>query len=83
MNEYTDWDRALVDTTDDVCGLTKAQWREKLAADTQAYLDAGGEITVLPYDWKQEITARVGYWRALGQDELEDMLDSTDDSNVY
>ena len=33
-----DWDRALIDYTDDVCGMSKAQWREKLKADTETFL---------------------------------------------
>lgn len=85
MNTFTDWDRALIDYTDDVCGMSKAQWREKLANDTEQYLAGGNEIEYLPYDWKVEIAARVGYWQSLGQVELDDMTDavSDDDVNVY
>lgn len=84
MNEFTDWDRALIDHTDDVLGMSKAQWREKLASDTETFVANGGEIELLPYDWKAELAARVGYWQSLGQVELDDMLDAVDDeSNVY
>lgn len=82
MNDYIDWDRELVDYSDDVCGLSKAQWREKLAADTQTFLDSGGEIEYLPYDYKAEIAARVGYWQAHGQSELDEMLE-TIETDVY
>lgn len=84
MNEFTDWDRALIDYTDDVLGMSKAQWREKLAADTEQFLADGGEIEVLPYDPTQEIMARVGQWQSMGQQELDDMLEATDEeTNVY
>ena len=81
MNDYVDWDAAYLE--DDVLGMSKAEWREKLAADTETFLANGGEIEYLPYDWKAEIAARVGYWKNLGQDELDEMLDATDDTNVY
>jgi len=84
MNEFTDWDRALIDYTDDVLGMSKAQWREKLATDTEKFLADGGEIEVLPYDPTQEIMARVGQWQSMGQQELDDMLEATDEeTNVY
>ncbi len=83
MNDYTDWDRALVDHTDDVCGMSKREWREKLAADTETFLSEGGEIEYIPYDWKAEIAARVGYWQSLGQQELDEMLDAGEETNVY
>ena len=85
MNDFIDWDRALIDYTDDVCGLSKAQWREKLAADTEKFLADGGEIEVLPYDPKPEIMARVGRWQSMGHAELDEMLDahSDDDLEVY
>ena len=82
MNDFIDWDRALIDYTDDVCGLSKAQWREKLAADTETFLADGGEIEYLPYDPIPEITARVGRWQAMGQTELDEMLDAVDDDDV-
>ena len=68
---------------DDVLGMSKAQWREKLAADTEAFLADGGEIEQVPYDWTAEIAARVGYWQSLGQAELDEMLDTTDETQVY
>ena len=81
MNDYVDWDAAYLE--DDVLGMSKAEWRAKLAADTETFLANGGEIEYLPYDWTAEITARVGQWKAHGQDELDDMLEAVDDSNVY
>lgn len=81
MNDYVDWDAAYLE--DDVLGMSKAEWREKLAADTETFLENGGEIEYLPYNWQAEIAARVGYWKNLGQDELDDMLDAGDDTNVY
>ena len=84
MNDFTDWDRALIDYTDDICGLTKAQWREKLAADTATFLANGGEIEYLPYDYKAEIADRVGYWRPMGQSDLDEMLDAESyETTVY
>jgi hypothetical protein len=84
MNTFTDWDRALIDYTDDVCGLNKTQWREKIAKDTEQFLADGGEIEYLPYDPMPEIMARVGRWQAMGQTEMDEMLDVTDDeTNVY
>lgn len=85
MNEFTDWDRALIDQTDDVCGMSKAQWREKLAADTETFLSDGGEIQYIPYDWKVEIAARVGYWEAMGKSAMDDMLEAggITDMEVY
>ena len=68
---------------DDVLGMSKAQWREKLAADAETFLANGGEIEYLPYDWTTEIAARVGYWQPMGQEELDDMLDSDEGSSVY
>ena len=68
---------------DDVLGMSKAQWREKLAADAETFLANGGEIEYLPYDWTTEIAARVGYWQSLGQAELDEMLDTTDETQVY
>ena len=68
---------------DDVLGMSKAQWREKLAADTERYVAGGGGIEQIPYDWTVEIAARVGYWQSLGQAELDEMLDSTDETQVY
>jgi len=84
MNDFIDWDRALIDYTDDVCGMSKREWREKLATDTGTFLAGGGEIQQIPYNWAIEIAARVGYWQSLGQVEMDDMLDAVDDeSNVY
>ena len=84
MNTFTDWDRALIDYTYDVCGLNKTQWREKIATDTATFLADGGEIEYLPYDPMPEIMARVGRWQAMGQTEMDEMLDVTDDeTNVY
>ena len=83
MNTFTDWDRALIDYTDDVCGMSKAQWREKLKADTDTFVANGGEIEVLPYDPMPEIMARVGRWQAMGHAELDGMLDAVDDEDVY
>lgn len=80
MNDYTDWDASLVDYSDDILGMSKAQWREKLKEDTQTYLDNGGEITYLPYDPVPEILARVGRWQAQGRDELDDL---TTETKVY
>ena len=69
---------------DDVLGMSKAQWREKLAADTEAFVADGGEIKQIPYNWAVEIAARVGYWQSLGQVEMDEMLDAVDnESNVY
>lgn len=68
---------------DDVLGMSKAQWREKLAKDTEQYLADGNKIEYLPYDWKAEIAARVGYWQAMGQASFEEMMDADDDANVY
>lgn len=68
---------------DDVLGMTKSQWREKLAADTAEFLANGGEIEVIPYDPIPEMTARVGYWYPMGQTELDEMLDATEETNVY
>ena len=75
MNTYTDWDKAYLE--DDVLGLTKAQWREKLAKDTEQFLAEGGEIEYLPYDPLPEIMARVGRWEPMGRDELEDLGDES------
>ena len=83
MNEYTDWDRALIDYTDDVCGMSKAQWREKLATDTAQFLADGGEIELIPYNWTVEIAARIGYWKNMGQDDLDDMLEAGDVMDIY
>ena len=83
MNEYTDWDRALIDHTDDVCGMSKAQWREKLKADTATFLANGGEIEYLPYDPMPEIMARVGRWQSMGQATLDEMLDAVDDDDAH
>lgn len=81
MNDYVDWDAAYLE--DDVLGMSKAEWSEKLAADTETFIANGGEIEYLPYDWKAEIAARIGYWKNLGQDTLDEMLDTSDDSSVY
>lgn len=81
MNDYVDWDRAYLE--EDVLGLSKAQWREKLAADTEEFLANGGEIEYVPYNPIPEMAARVGYWAPMGQDELDDMLDVDEDSSVY
>jgi len=81
MNTYVDWDKAYLE--DDVCGMSKTQWREKLAADTEAFLEAGNEIEVIPYNPIAEMAARVGYWQPMGQEELDDMLDADEDSSVY
>jgi len=78
MNTYTDWDKAYLE--DDVCGMSKAEWREKLAADTETFLANGGEIEYLPYDPLPEIMARVGRWEPMGRDELEDLSDLSDES---
>lgn len=75
MNDYTDWDKAYLE--EDVLGLSKAQWREKLAADTEKFLANGGEVEYLPYNWNAEIAARVGRWEAMGHDELEDLGDES------
>lgn len=79
-NDYTDWDASLVDYSDDVLGMSKAQWREKLKADTQTFLDNGGEIEYLPYDPMPEIMARVGRWQSLGREELDEL---TEGPQVY
>ena len=68
---------------DDVLGMSKAQWREKLKADTETFIANGGEIEQIPYDWTVEIAARVGYWQSLGQVELDEMLDATNETQVY
>lgn len=68
---------------DDVLGMSKAQWREKLAADTEKFLADGGEIEQVPYDWSVEIAARVGYWQAQGQVELDNLFDTVDETQVY
>lgn len=81
MNEFTDWDRALIDETDDVCGMSKVQWREKLAADTEEFIANGGEIELIPYNWQAEIAGRVGYWQAMGRSELDDLIE--DDECPY
>ena len=60
---------------DDVLGMSKPEWREKLAADTEAFLQAGGVIEQIPYNPVAEIAARVGRWSALGYEELEDIGD--------
>ena len=78
MNTYTDWDKAYLE--DDVCGMSKAEWREKLAADTETFIANGGEIEYLPYDPLPEIMARVGRWEPMGRDELEDLSDLSDES---
>ena len=84
MNDFIDWDRALIDDTADVCGMSKREWREKLAADTEVFVAGGGEIELIPYNWAVEIAARVGYWQSLGQVEMDEMLDAVDnESNVY
>ena len=75
MNDYVDWDKAYL--YDDVLGMDKAQWRQKLAKDTETFLANGGEIEYLPYNWQAEITARVGYWEPMGRDELEDLADES------
>jgi hypothetical protein len=62
---------------DDVLGMSKAQWREKLAADTETFLANGGEVEYLPYDPLPEIMARVGRWEPMGRDELEDLADES------
>ena len=81
MNDYVDWDAAYLE--DDVLGMSKAEWREKLEADTQTFIANGGEIEYLPYDWTAEIAARIGYWKNLGQEDLDDMLEASDDTHVY
>lgn len=68
---------------DDVLGMTKAQWRAKLAEDTAKFLADGGEIEYVPYDPIPEMTARVGFWNPMGQTELDEMMDATEDTNVY
>ena len=78
MNTYTDWDKAYLE--DDVCGMSKAEWRAKLAADTETFIANGGEIEYLPYDPLPEIMARVGRWEPMGRDELEDLSDLSDES---
>jgi len=75
MNTYTDWDKAYLE--DDVCGMNKAEWRAKLAADTETFIANGGEIEYLPYDPLPEIMARVGRWEPMGRDELEDLGDES------
>ena len=81
MNDYVDWDRAYLE--DDVLGMNKSQWRQKLAADTKVFLADGGEIDLIPYNPIPELAARVGYWAPMGQEELDDMLDVEDDISVY
>jgi len=81
MNDYVDWDKAYLE--EDVLGMGKAEWREKLAADTEVFLANGGEIDVIPYNPIPELAARVGYWQPMGQEELDDMLDSDEGSSVY
>ena len=56
-------------------GLSKQQVSDKLAADTQAFLDAGGEVEQLPYDDTAEQAAGVGCWVPMGGDgEMRDDL---------
>lgn len=62
---------------DDVLGMSKAEWREKIAADTEAFLQAGGVIEELPYNPLAEIAARVGRWSPLGTEELDDLVEDT------
>jgi len=79
MNERLEFASLL---EEDVCGMSKAEWREKLAADTEQFLADGGEIEQLPYNWQAEIAARVGYWQSLGQTEMDEMLDAIE-TKVY
>ena len=81
MNDFVDWDITLL-FEDDVLGMDKAQWREKLKADTDAFLAGGGEIEYLPYNPIPEMAARVGYWRPMGTEELNDMLDVDEDNET-
>ena len=69
---------------DDVLGMSKSEWRDKLKADTATFVANGGEIEQIPYNWAVEIAARVGYWQSLGQTDLDEMLDSvSEETNVY
>ena len=51
--------------------LTRQELSAKLAADTEAFLEAGGVIEQIPYDPTAELAAKVGYWTAMGQGEGE------------
>lgn len=73
---YVDWNRELIDLSDDVLGMSKREWREKIKADTDVFLAEGGEIEYLPYDWTKEIMARVGRWTTMGGDSIEEAVQS-------